>query len=268
MENEELVYLNQLEQELQEQNRVNKQLHNAQMSLYGNVDNENLIVYQLDIKSELDYIYHLLRGDIIKEDEHGNRRFVEAEEEDSKPFNEFGTQIIMNILSFYLSKNTLLSNYEIEEINDKILDLGIDLSDLIFNRYEEMMMTTTFEHEFEELFGTKLIELSNGKLCVELESGNKTQLFYVSSYMIERTNEKINEHLMGKMKMYPIIVRELMDSVHSAYLRALGGEERESLRTARTVTQSAILGQRQNYPVVSQQRKRKLSNLFGLMGGG
>ncbi|KKL26790.1 hypothetical protein LCGC14_2391720 [marine sediment metagenome] len=41
-----------------------------------------------------------------------------------------------------------------------------------------------------------------------------------------------------KIKLYPMIVRVLVDTVHSAYLRALKGGERDSLRSARVVTQS------------------------------
>ena len=38
--------------------------------------------------------------------------------------------------------------------------------------------------------------------------------------------------------MYPIIVRQVVDIVHSTYLRALNGGERESLRLARSVVQN------------------------------
>jgi|26BtaG_2_1085354.scaffolds.fasta_scaffold00256_26 hypothetical protein len=41
-----------------------------------------------------------------------------------------------------------------------------------------------------------------------------------------------------KRKLYPIIVREVIDVVHSAYLRALNGGERNSLREGRQVTQA------------------------------
>ena len=94
----------------------------------------------------------------------------------------------MNIMAFYLNRNTILSNYDEETINWKILDFGNELADLIFNRYEEMGMDTK-----------------------------------------------------QKIKMYPMIIKELVDTIHSTYLRAYHGGERESLRTARMVTQNQPL---------------------------
>lgn len=43
---------------------------------------------------------------------------------------------------------------------------------------------------------------------------------------------------LGKRKLYPIIVMEMVDVIHSSYLRALNGGERDSLREARHVTQT------------------------------
>src|SRR3990170_5460044 len=185
MEEQEIEEWQELERELQEANRQNRKLYNAQMSMFGQQQDENLIKWQLDLREELDRIYHLLRGHQIKEDEKGNIVYVEPEDESLRPFNEYGVQLIMNIMSFYLNRNTILSNYDEETINHKIFDIGQELVDLIFNKYEEVGMDT-----------------------------------------------------QEKMKLYPMIIRELVDSVHSAYLRALHGGERNSLRTARTVTQN------------------------------
>jgi len=45
-----------------------------------------------------------------------------------------------------------------------------------------------------------------------------------------------------KIKHFPIIIMNIVNTIEAAYLRALHGGERESLRTARTVTQSEPLG--------------------------
>ena len=44
-----------------------------------------------------------------------------------------------------------------------------------------------------------------------------------------------------------------MDSVHSAYLRAMAGGERESLRTARSVVQNDSMNKQENYPSPKKQ---------------
>ena len=127
-------------------------------------------------------------------------RSIPAKDPNLKPFNEFGVQMIMNIMSFYLNRNTILSNYDEKTIEWKILDFGNEIADLIFNRYEDMMIT---------------IEQKLDENEIEFE-------------------RRVSDHLKGKIKYYPMIIKELVDTVHSAYLRAYRGGERESLRTART----------------------------------
>ena len=51
-----------------------------------------------------------------------------------------------------------------------------------------------------------------------------------------------------KMKHFEMIVMNITDMVESAYFRALGGGERESLRTARQVFQSETPGKQMAYP--------------------
>ena len=184
-------YVNQLEEAYAIEKQRNESLAVASQSNFSMTE-DNLIRWQLDLKEDLDRIHHLLKGDTIEEIGSGDVVYVPATEDGLKPFNEFGVQLIMNILQFYLNRNTLLSNYNEETINWKVYEFGLDISDLVHNRYQEMGMDTK-----------------------------------------------------DKIKMYPMVVRELVDTVHSAYLRALRAGERESLRTARTVTQTDAVGDMQ-----------------------
>lgn len=197
-------YLQQMEADIEASQLRESQLRNTQMSMFGVPSEENLIRWQLDLREDLDRIYHLLKGHVIKEDEQGNIIYVEPPTDDLKPFNEFGTQIIMNIMSFYLNRNTLLSNYDNVTINWKVLDFGREISDLILCRYMEMGMNTP-----------------------------------------------------DKIKLFPMVVRELVDTVHSAFLRALDSGERDSLRTARTINQHENIGM----PNINMQQPKKFSLL-------
>lgn len=193
-------YLQQLETDLETSNLREAQMRNQQLSMFGLPSEDNLIRWQLDLKEDLDRLYHLLNGHTVKEDHQGNITYEDPKDSNLKPFNEFGVQLIMNIMSFYLNRNTLLSNYDEATINWKVLDFGREISDLILCRYKEMGMDN-----------------------------------------------------LEKIKMYPMIVRELVDTVHSAYLRALDGGERDSLRTARTINQHENIGQ----PNILNQQKPK-----------
>jgi len=188
---EEMNYYKQMEEELTAERDRSRQLGQgmqSQMNMFNSEEQDNLIRWQLDLKEDLDRIYHLLRGDQVGEDKDGNIIYISPKDDNLKPFSESGVQLIMNVMAFYLNRNTILSNYSEQTIDWKILDFGNELADLIFNKYEEMGMNTP-----------------------------------------------------QKRKMYPMIVKELVDTIHSAYLRAYHGGERESLRTARTVTQSEPL---------------------------
>lgn len=201
------------EQEKEKNNQLNNSLH-SQMSVFNSEEQDNLIRWQLDLKEDLDRIYHLLKGDSIGYDKNGNLSYLPQKNPNSMPFNEFGVQLIMNIMSFYLNRNTILSNYPDDVIKWKVKDFGDEVTDLIFNRYEDMMLTIETNDTYE-----------------------------------------MKEHLREKIKLYPMIVRELVDTIHSAYLRAFNGGERESLRTARTVTQSEPLYKSgMNYPQFQQSQ--------------
>ena len=64
-----------------------------------------------------------------------------------------------------------------------------------------------------------------------------------------------------KMKHYPLVIINITNTVEASYFRALHGGERNSLRTARTVTQSEPLGMgfSQGFAGQSQSQKRKFN---------
>lgn len=66
--------------------------------------------------------------------------------------------------------------------------------------------------------------------------------------------EKFGLETMDKKKHFSMIVLNIMNLVDATYRRALGGLEREGLKTARVVTQSENLGKMPMFPSV---RKRK-----------
>lgn len=62
-----------------------------------------------------------------------------------------------------------------------------------------------------------------------------------------------------KQKHYEMIVMRLVDIVEAAYYRAFGGQERESLRTARMVHQNQPLNMPQEYPGMGMSQPKKFS---------
>lgn len=247
----------------------------ASNSFVASSYNNNLIQWQLELDSILERIEHMLRGDkptwtqgnviwkppeenYLLKDNHipdnlppeentiinllntksglpfreiSNRTEIETvrlkkllirleqqriiEVDDGTILNDFGISEIMRILSNYINRNTILSNYDEDTIKEKLYDLGNDLADLIYLKYEKM-----------------------GLRCLE------------------------------KRKLYAIIVREMVDIVHSAYLRALNGGERESLREARQVSQTdTVMPNGVNVYANTQQKERGLLNPMRWIAG-
>ncbi len=60
-------------------------------------------------------------------------------------FNEYGVAELMRIMSMYITKETFLSNYEEDRINEIIADLGDAIADFIYCNYERMGMDTKYK---------------------------------------------------------------------------------------------------------------------------
>lgn len=185
-------------------------------------NNANVMEFQLDLKDELDRINHLLRGDIIVRDADGNENWVEPDDDRLKILSDYGVKQLMNLIYFYINKNTLLSNYNEEMIFWKVRDFGIELSDLIFNRYEAFFSYPTPE-ELYNIYKPLMI---------------KNKIAITENELYLKCIQWSKEELQSKLRHYPTIVMALVDSIHSTYLRALNGEERESLRRQMSIIQS------------------------------
>jgi len=158
----------------------------SQQSAFGSrVNDTDLVRWQLELNDILERAEHILRGDIVTF-KNGHLIWEKNEDLTQNCLNEFGVKIIMKVLANYINRNTILSDYEQEEINYKVFDFGRELNNLIFMKYEEMGMD--------------------------------------------------NE---DKRKEYPMLVREMVDLVHSSYKRALKGGERRSLREMIQIQQSS-----------------------------
>lgn len=186
-------YNRQLNTALNEEREKNRQLSNAVQQQISN-EGQNLIQYQLEVNEILEQVEHFLKGQVVFTNDDGSQYWKDPDDKEQQVLNDKGVQEILRVLRLYLNKNTILSNYKEDLINEKMYDLGIELSDLLYIKWKEYGLDT------EE-----------------------------------------------KQKMYTMIVRQIVDTVHSSYLRALGGGERDSLRQARLVTQQDTTGQPQQH---------------------
>lgn len=199
---------------------------------FSHKPDENLIRWQLDLSEIMERAEHILRGDKLK-NENGNIIWTKPDKEEDQILNNHGIQEVMRILSMYVNRNTILSNYDEQTINTKVYDFGVELSNLFFMKYES--------------FGWRA-EIDPKKSKEE--------------------NDIEIKKALEKRKNYYMLISEIRDLVHSAYLRALHGGERLSLRTARQVSQSeSIMPHGVNVNVAQPMRERGIMNPLRLVAG-
>lgn len=245
---------------------------------------DNIAKWQIELDSLLERVERVLKGDkpkvingnVIWTDATGNQRI----------FTDYGVEEALRVLSMYVNKNTILSNYDEPTINNKVYDFGVEVSDLIYMKQYEFFYALSFEECFKNLYKVEFedyikefIKINFEKSCkiilgyedvefqkdgqvvvlvntgqqlskqilsketVSIINSHTRKTFFNSNHpIVENVYKEIEKQYLEKRKLYPMIVRYLVDIVHSTYLRALGGKERDSLRQMISVSQNDTLG--------------------------
>ncbi len=151
-------------EELEQQNKklINKNLDLSSAvsgSSFENNQNSNLIQYQLGSDDILDKIEHFLKGDMVKEDDEGNIIYVTQKNKDLVLLNPYGVNIIMQILENYVNRNTNLSFYDDERVNEILADLGDELADFVLCNYERIGLDTEYKKSRYKLLVLNILHI-------------------------------------------------------------------------------------------------------------
>lgn len=209
----------------------------------------NLVKFQLDPKEILEDAYHFLSAHEVKvkEDQDGVKEYwAEPEDDRLKIFSVYGVKLIMNLLSMYINKNTLLSCYDEQTIRWKVRDFGIELYDLFLNKYESLLYVPSPEELFDKY---KPIVKSNNLKITDDELYNKCLVWS-------------EDELTDKENNVTIMCGAIIDMVHSTYMRALKGGERKSLGE-----RGININQNNNEPVSPLLSQNKQGGFFSFMRG-
>lgn len=204
----------QLEAERNDKLKIQTQL--SQIMQFADSKETNLVEYQLSFEKDLNEMYHLLSGHETKTIiENGEQKeiWVEPIDDRLKTFSYYGVKKLIHLLKMYINRNTLLSFYGEEQINFKVREFGIELSDLFNNRYQALLYWPTPEDLYDKY-----------KSIVE-----KKDLDISEEELYEKCLEWSKEELRAREKLIPIYCISLVNMVHSAYMRAFQGKERQSL---------------------------------------
>ena len=212
-------------------------LNMQQMEMQSQEESKGLVTEQLDLGSVLDHMYNLLSGHTLKRSASGNLEWTAPENNDLVVLSEYGIGYIMQMLQAYLTKNTLLSNYDDTQIAAKMEDFSTTLADDIFMEYDKMFLEPTLEECKTEIkrriaakgevraFALELMNQPANKAEIEKEILKEMEGRILRELEVIKEQKRKN-----KLKRFESIIRMVQDAVHSAYQRAWKGQERTTLR--------------------------------------
>lgn len=122
-------------------NQASTTMHSAGL---GNKD-PNLAQFQIDNSELLEKLERFYAGWRITYDARGSPKWKQPDNDEEKPFNDFGVSAMMEIVTKYIDRNTTLSYYSDKRIYEILADLGEELTLFILSNYEQMGMDTPFK---------------------------------------------------------------------------------------------------------------------------
>lgn len=85
--------------------------------------------------------------------------YIQVIDDSKRPFNEYGVSELMRTMSMYVNKETILSAYKEDRINEILSDLGNALADFFYSNYEKMGMDTKFKESKFTLIALNLLHV-------------------------------------------------------------------------------------------------------------
>lgn len=209
----------------------------AQQEVMMQEQETGMIKEQLDSSEDIQKIYNLLKGYSLERDASGNMKWTKPKSNDMIILTGYGIQFVMGKIVTYLTKNTLLSNYDDKQIDGKMEDISNNLNDTIFMEYDKMFLYPTLDDCKIELRARIKQKVDLRMFAKELlgKTANKKEIeekiLKEMENTIEREMANIKEQKMkSKLKRFESLVRDIQDVIHSAYQRAWKGQERTTLR--------------------------------------
>lgn len=204
-----------------------------------------MIKEQLDSSEEIERIYDLLKGYSLIRGDDGVIKWTPPANNDMIILSEYGMQFVMGKIVTYLTKNTLLSNYSEEQIATKMEDISNNINDTIFMEYDKMFLYPTLQDcqtELKKRIQEKIDIRIFARRLLNQEVDEKEVEAKILKEMegtINRELEVIKQQKMkSKLKRFESLVRDIQDTIHSAYQRAYRGEERKTLRQHSQITEN------------------------------
>ena len=155
-----------------------------------NKDKEEINVMERDSK----LILSKLEDKNIKLQDLGYK-YVEVLDEEKKPLNEYGVAELMRIISMYVTKETFLSYYSEERINEIMGDLGDALNNFLYCNYEKMGMDSKFKESKYTILILNIIHTVES--CYRRAIGGAEQINLRSRSLVTQSQNAANTGAMN-----------------------------------------------------------------------
>ena len=162
-------------------------------SAFNSRPTADIVMMQLELNDILERAEHMLKGDIVTIKD-GKQKWEDNPFPEDNCLDAKGVQILMKILSMYLIRLTILSDYDKTEIPFKVLDFGKRLNDLIFMKYEEMGINTEDKRKEYAVIVGCLVDMVHSAFNRAKDGGERRSLREMinvsqSSQMMQQPNQ-------------------------------------------------------------------------------
>jgi len=233
--------------QMNDQAMINNQLNQgnaaaaqtAQMQYQMEEVEKNLASEQLDCDKLINELYHNLKQDILKPnlEKGGILDWTQLADQTKRILTDEGVDKIMQIMKNYINKETLLSNFDENQIKRRMKEFRLAFSGLVFMKYENIFRTPTM-NECRDILNERINQrIEKEKMRAELFHRDLDIKSIVDKVLNEAEKQfdyeldkiksvKTSENLREFVMMFTHL-SHLVESIHN---RAWKGEERGSLR--------------------------------------
>jgi len=167
------------------------------VTMFSGEESDNLIKWQLDIEKSLLRIERLLRKQIPKRDPKTQAIYYVDPLPENQLFNEYGVNEIMNLLSWYVNKEVILSVYQDEQIDLIMKQFGEEVIDFIYTNMENFGLDTEEKKRSYPIICMNIINIVDATYRKALDG---TTLENLKTARVVNQTEPI-----GRQTMYPNI---------------------------------------------------------------
>ena len=220
-----------------------------QNQYYQQEQETNLAEAQLECETTLTRLYHQLRQDFITLNNQESITWNEIKDQKKRRLTDDGVNRIMELMSFYVNKENLLSNFNEEQINGIMLRFRLAFSANILMRYKLYFRQPTFE-ECKAIFLLRIEDKRKLKLFAGEMAGVKLDSKEIEENLLKEYENRIEQELAKikeekKKEMlseFEMLFEQLSQLVFATLNRAWKGEERGSIRRHTNI--SEVIGNR------------------------